>query len=75
MPEFFLFLVNKLKPPLLDSNYLINLLIIPNPSLGEHSVPSIFVNFDKIYVFCDKYCVCIDKCVFIIVKIKCVNFD
>ena len=31
------------------------------------------VNFDKIYVFCDKCCVYIDTCVFIIVKIKCVN--
>ena len=26
-------------------------------------------------MFCDKYCVCIGKCVFIIVKIKCVNSD
>jgi hypothetical protein len=31
------------------------------------------VDFDKIYVFCGKCCVCIDKRVFIIVKIKCVN--
>ena len=27
----------------------------------------------KICVFCDKYCVRIDKCVFIVVKIKYVN--
>jgi hypothetical protein len=27
----------------------------------------------KICVFCDKYCVRIDKYVFIVVKIKCVN--
>ena len=32
------------------------------------------VDFDKICVFCGKCCVCIDKCVFIVVKIKCVNF-
>ena len=32
------------------------------------------VDFEQIYVFCDKCCVCIDKCVFIIVKIKRVNF-
>ncbi len=31
------------------------------------------VDFDKIYVFCAKCCVRIDKCMFIIVKIKCVN--
>jgi hypothetical protein len=34
-----------------------------------------FVDFDKIFVFCDKCCVCISKCVFILVKIKCVNSD
>ena len=33
----------------------------------------ISVDFDKICVFCDKYCVSINKCVFIVVKIKCVN--
>jgi hypothetical protein len=33
-----------------------------------------FVDFDKICVFCGKYCVRIDKCVFIIIKIKDVNF-
>ena len=32
------------------------------------------MSFDKIFVFCDKVCVCSDKCVFIIVKIKYVNF-
>jgi hypothetical protein len=31
------------------------------------------VDFDKICVFCGKCCVRIDKCVFIIIKIKCVN--
>ena len=31
------------------------------------------VNFDKIYVFYGKYCVRIDKCVFIIIKIKYMN--
>ena len=31
------------------------------------------VDFDKIYVFCGKCCVLSDKCVSIIVKIKCVN--
>ena len=31
------------------------------------------VDFDKICVFCDKYCICIDKCVFIVVKIKYIN--
>ena len=35
-----------------------------------------FVDFDKIFVFCcDKYCICIDKYVFIVIKIKCVNSD
>ena len=34
---------------------------------------SFSVDFDKICMFCGKYCVYIDKCVFIIVKIKCVN--
>ena len=38
-------------------------------------VTGISVDFDKIYVFCSKYCVCIDKCVFIIIKIKCVSSD
>ena len=33
------------------------------------------VDFNKICVFCDKYCICIDKCVFIIIKIKYVNSD
>jgi hypothetical protein len=33
------------------------------------------VDFDKIYVFYGKWCVYIDKCVFIVVKIKCVNSD
>ena len=32
-----------------------------------------FVDFNKICVFCDKCCVCIDEYVFIIVKIKYVN--
>jgi hypothetical protein len=32
-----------------------------------------FVDFDKICVFCGKCCVRISKCVFILVKIKCVN--
>jgi hypothetical protein len=41
---------------------------------GTHrSRHGIFVDFDKICVFCDKCCVRIDKCVFIVVKIKCVN--
>ena len=31
------------------------------------------VDFDKICVFCGKFCIHIDKCVFIVVKIKCVN--
>jgi hypothetical protein len=31
------------------------------------------VDFDKICVFCGKCYVRIDKCVFIVVKIKCVN--
>ncbi len=31
------------------------------------------VDFDKICVFCGKCCVCSDKCVSIVVKIKCVN--
>ena len=35
----------------------------------------IFVDFDKIYVFCGKCCVHIDTCVFIVVKIKCENYD
>jgi hypothetical protein len=33
------------------------------------------VDFDKIYIFYNKYCVCINKYVFIVVKIKCVNSD
>jgi hypothetical protein len=32
-----------------------------------------FVDFDKVYMFCDKCCVHINKCVFIVIKIKCVN--
>ncbi len=32
-----------------------------------------FVDFDKIYVFCDKCCVCFDEYVLIILKIKYVN--
>ena len=32
------------------------------------------VDFEKICVFCGKCCVCIDKSVFIVVKIKCMNF-
>ena len=31
------------------------------------------VDFDKICVFYSKCCVCIDKYVFIVIKIKCVN--
>jgi hypothetical protein len=31
------------------------------------------VDFGKKCVFCDKYCVCSSKCVFIIIKIKYVN--
>jgi hypothetical protein len=27
------------------------------------------------FVCCDKCCVCIDKCVFIVIKIKCMNSD
>jgi hypothetical protein len=33
------------------------------------------VDFDKSCMFCGKCCVCIDKCVFIVGKIKCVNSD
>jgi hypothetical protein len=33
----------------------------------------IFVDFNKICVFCSKCCIRIDNCVFIVVKIKCVN--
>jgi hypothetical protein len=33
------------------------------------------VDFDKICMFCDKYCVRINKCVFIVIKIKYVNSD
>jgi hypothetical protein len=29
--------------------------------------------FNKIFVFCDKFCVKNGKCVFIIIKTKCVN--
>ena len=32
-----------------------------------------FVDFDKIYVFCGKCCIRIDKCEFVVIKIKCVN--
>ena len=32
-----------------------------------------FVDFDKICVFCGTCYVRIDKCVFIVIKIKCVN--
>jgi hypothetical protein len=35
----------------------------------------IFVDFDKVCMFCGKCGVRINKCVFIVVKIKCVNFD
>ena len=34
-----------------------------------------FVDFDKICLFCDKYYICIDKYVFIIIKIKYINSD
>jgi hypothetical protein len=33
------------------------------------------IDFDKIYVFYNKYCVRINKFVFIVVKIEYVNFD
>ena len=33
------------------------------------------VNFDKSCVFCGKFCVCMDKCVFIVIKIKYTNFS
>ena len=33
------------------------------------------IDFDKDYVFCDKCCVHINICVFIVVKIKSVNSD
>ena len=33
------------------------------------------VDFDKICMFCDICCVCIDKYMFIVVKIKYVNFS
>ena len=44
---------------------------------GEHLGPATWTGFDfnKICVFCGKYCVRINKCVFIILKIKCVNSD
>ena len=31
------------------------------------------VGFDKIFVFCNKFCIRSGKCVFIVVKTKCVN--
>ena len=43
--------------------------------LGDRSRNGIHVGFDKMFVFCDKYCVCSDKCMSIIIKIKYVNFD
>ena len=33
------------------------------------------IGFDKIFVFCDKFYICNDKCVSIVIKIKWVNFD
>ena len=33
------------------------------------------VSFDKMFVFCDKFCIRSDKYVSIVVKIKCVNSD
>ena len=33
------------------------------------------MGFDKMFVFCGKFCVYSDKRVSIVVKIKCVNFD
>ena len=43
--------------------------------VGNHLGPATGtgVDFNKIYVFYGKYCVRIDKYVFIVVKIKCVN--
>jgi hypothetical protein len=43
--------------------------------MGKHLGPATQTGFDfnKICVFCGKYCVRINKCVFIILKIKCVN--
>ena len=49
---------------------------VHTPSKCEETLRScngIGVDFDKICVFCGKCCIRIDKCVFIIVKIKCVN--
>ena len=42
---------------------------------GKHLGPvtGIGINFDKICVFCGKCCVRFDKCMFIVVKIKCMN--
>ncbi len=43
--------------------------------LGKHLGPvrGTNVDFDKICVFCGKCCVRINTCLFIVVKIKCVN--
>ena len=38
--------------------------------LGPHGI-----DFNKIGVFCGKYCIHINKYVFIVIKIKCVNSD
>jgi hypothetical protein len=41
--------------------------------LYPNTLLAIYVDFDKICVFCDKCYFCINICVFIIVKIKCMN--
>ena len=41
--------------------------------LGDRSGNGIHVGFDKIFVFCNKFCIRSGKCVFIVVKTKCVN--
>ena len=43
--------------------------------VGSHSRYWTGVSFDKMFVFCDKLCVSSGKCVFIVVKTKCVNSD
>jgi hypothetical protein len=47
------------------------------PKMGKYLGPATGtgVNFDKICVFCGRCCVYIDICVFIVVKIKCMNSD
>ena len=55
------------------------MLLITFRSMGSYRVThrpvTARVDFDKMFMFCCRFCVSMCKCVFIVVKIKCVNSD